>query len=89
MKFEDALELVLEKMTEKTGKKTAATIETAKIAATVWNILAMAQNKLDDFVIISHNDSIINIHSIPIRDEKKKSNEKSPESNKNAKEDKN
>ena len=72
MKFADALEKVYDEEEKKYGtvfaNKNLLTVEETKIAAKVWNAvaIALAEKGLDDFIIIS-NGSIV---SIPLKQEK-------------------
>jgi hypothetical protein len=85
MKFEDALEKVFDRDEKKHGtvfaeRNTLNGIDEVKIAAKVWNIIAiaLAEKGLDDFIIISNGA----ITSIPLKEEK---TEKEPDAEKNKK----
>jgi len=62
MNFKQAFD---EEITERTKKDQSFRIkeESLKIMAFMWNILARAENKLDDIAVIDNNNNII---SIPI-----------------------
>lgn len=97
MKFEEALDLIVEKKKaiSPSVREQAVfnTIDDLKIAAAIWNMIAIAQSEkgLDDFIVIDNNN---NMMSIPLKGKAKnenpdKNDEKNPpESPKSKKKDK-
>ena len=78
MTFEKALEAVYDKDIKERGKQFADknrinNIDELKIAAKVWNAIALAQKEkgLDDFIIINNG----NIISFPLKEKKKDDND--------------
>jgi len=65
MKFEEAFNAAYDIENDRSiasGKgKLKISRETAKIVSFLWNMLAVSQNKLDDFVYIDKNNNIISI----------------------------
>lgn len=88
MKFENALDAIIEKKASLNpvlkDQAIFGEIEELKIAAAVWNMiaLALAEKGLDDFIVIDNNNNMI---SIPLKgkgsdekDEKTTKKSKSP-----------
>lgn len=73
MKFQDAFNAAFDeraKVDKERGREFVMQASTLKILAFAWNMLAVAQNKLDDTVIIGDNNEII---SVPFKNKKEKS----------------
>jgi len=87
MKFEDAFNQAIDKMDADIKNKnpdarpTRVKKDTAKILSIMWNILAVAQNKLDDIVYI---DDTMNIRSFPLSGDKGKKEPKGKKSSKSS-----
>jgi hypothetical protein len=62
MKFSDAFNAAFEKEKERSarqGKSFVVTPATAKTLTFLWNMLALAQNKLDNLAFIDDNNNIL------------------------------
>lgn len=75
MKFEEAFDRAFEKQDQREKSKGFGGFKcssaTAKTLAFLWNMLAEAQNVLDDFAFISDDNGEFTIVSIPINKEPK------------------
>ena len=61
MTYEQAFNKATAIITAKNPDFRGVTAETDKICALMWTILACAENKLDDFALISNNNSVISL----------------------------
>ena len=79
MKFENALEAIIEKKSQLNpifkNQAIFGEMEELKIAAAVWNMiaLALAEKGLDDFIVIDNNNNMI---SIPLKGKGSEENDK-------------
>lgn len=79
MKFEEAFNAafdVARREAEKKGQVFAVSPRTAKMLAFMWNMLAVAQNNLDNLCVIADDNSIVDI---PLKEEKEKRGKKKQE----------
>lgn len=73
MKFKEAMNAAWDEEDKRLakaglGQKFALTKETTKILAFLWNMIAIAGNKLDDLAYLDKN---LDVQSIPLPDKKK------------------
>lgn len=61
MKFEQALEGAIYKYREQNPDFTFLETRTAQILAFCWNMMAVAENKLDDFAFVNNDNTIISV----------------------------